>query len=383
MAPFTSVILALFKTGGYNYDAILIDTSIFDANGLRLDKGILGKLTQFSKSPITYLFPDVIKYEVQSHLEKKIKDVKTSLNKALNNANDYLTFGGLALNDAKQQLVENNDTKELAKSKIDKFIADTGALVINCGEFVSVEPLLQHYFSNQPPFAETGKKKNEFPDAIVLLAVEAWAEKEGKKVLSIAADKDWKEYCDKSKNIDYLKDFSSGLMAFNRTNAPYALLANLDIAFNNNTAISFLTEIESHLTATLEDFTPDQDAESSFYWEPEGCRGWFREFSLFDNEFRIIDTDEDWIVLAVYADIKVEVEGEFSLSVYDSIDRDQVPMGSITVTREEDFDSEILITISGDLNGDVNELSVDEVEILNIISTVNFGNIEPDFGDEY
>ena len=63
------------------YDAILIDTSIFDGNGLRLEKGLLAKLSQFRKSPIELVFPDVIKNEVQSHLEKKIKVARSALEK--------------------------------------------------------------------------------------------------------------------------------------------------------------------------------------------------------------------------------------------------------------------------------------------------------------
>ena len=55
------------------YEAILVDTSIFDRYGLRLEKGLLGKLSQFKESDIDYLLPDVIKGEIKSHLEKKVK----------------------------------------------------------------------------------------------------------------------------------------------------------------------------------------------------------------------------------------------------------------------------------------------------------------------
>jgi hypothetical protein len=64
-----------------NYDVILIDTSIFDGNGLRLEAGLLGKLRQFKKTNIDILLPDVIKNEIQSHLEKKIKVSRSSLEK--------------------------------------------------------------------------------------------------------------------------------------------------------------------------------------------------------------------------------------------------------------------------------------------------------------
>lgn len=65
----------------HNYNAILIDTSIFDGNRLRLETGLLGKLRQFKKTKIDLLLPDVIKNEIQSHLEKKLGFQATLLKK--------------------------------------------------------------------------------------------------------------------------------------------------------------------------------------------------------------------------------------------------------------------------------------------------------------
>jgi len=86
-------------------------------------------------------------------------------------------------------------------------------------------------------------------------------------------------------------------------------------------------------------------------------------------------------VLEANAVITVGAEGEFSLSIHDSIDRDYVQMGSVTATAEEEFESEILITISGDLNGPIDGLIIEDVEIVSPIRTIDFGTLEPDFGD--
>jgi len=366
------------------YDAFLVDTSIYDQYGLRLEKGLLGKLSQFRKSPISFLLPDVIKNEVRSHLEQKIKVSKNALEKSLNDAADHLFFPGSTLNDAKEFLTESKEVEELAEYRLNEFIKETGALVLETGNFVSVASLLEKYFSNSPPFAETGKKKSEFPDAIVLMAVDAWAESENKRVLAVANDGDWEKYCQTSKHIDHINDFSSALSSFNHANGPYALLANLEQSFQNQTASNFLEKISEGLNRALDGITPDQDAESYHYWEPEGCHAWFKKFHLIGDEFRIIETDEDWVVLETKAEIVVGAEGDFSLSVYDSIDKDYVSLGSVSVEAEDKFKSEILITISGDLNGPVDKLNIEEVEVVDPIATIDFGTIELDFGeDEY
>jgi hypothetical protein len=363
------------------YDAILVDTSIFDGNGLRLESGLLGKLKQFSKSPVDFLMPDVISNEIESHLDKKIKVSRSALEKSINDASDHLFFDGSALNVAKNLIVESKEVEGLAQSRLQQFVKETGALLIDCDDYVSVKDLLGKYFQNKPPFSETGKKKNEFPDAIVLLAIEAWAEAEGKIVLAVAKDKDWEAYCEDSDNIDYIEDFSEGLSKFNAATAPYALLDNLKDAIEKEGAGRFLTGVEDGLRSALDGFTPDQEAESQFYWEPDGSNGWFKKFELYDNEFRIIDSDEDWVVIEVWANITVEAEGDFSLSVHDSIDRDYVSLGSVSVTAEAEFESEILITVSGELNGDINELYIEDVEIVDPITSIDFGTLELDYGE--
>ncbi|WP_429151812.1 PIN domain-containing protein [Aeromonas hydrophila] len=363
------------------YGAILVDTSIFDGNGLKLEKGLLGKLAQFKKSPIEYILPDVVKNEVQRHLETRISTSRAALEKALNEAGDHLFFDGSELNDARRMLIDSREINGLAENRVNKFIESTGALVLETGSYVSVSDLLFKYFSNEPPFAETGKKKNEFPDAIVLMAVEAWSVQNDKHVLAIAKDIDWQNFCENSNRIDYQDDFSRGLEIFNQTNAPYTLLANLEAALDSGFAAKFLANISSCLESLLDGITPDQDADSTFYWEAEGCHGWFHDFILLEHEFRIVDKDEDWVVLEALAAISVEAEGEFSLSMYDSIDRDHVSMGGVTVQVVREFESEILITISGDLNGPIDELSIDEVEIVSPINTIDFGYIEPEYDD--
>lgn len=363
------------------YDALLIDTSIFDGNGLRLEKGLLGKLSQFQKSPVDFLMPDVICNEVKAHLEKKIKESRSALEKSINDAGDHLFLDGSSLNDAKCLLLGSTEIEGLANTRLDNFLINTGALVIECGEHLNISDLLKQYFENKPPFAESGKKKNEFPDAIILMAVEEWAEKNNKSILAIAEDKDWSRYCESSRRICCIGDLSDGLAIFNKATAPYAFLSNLEAALDNETGRPFIDGIEEHLTSLLDGFTPDQDAESAFFWEPEGCDGWFKRFYFTSHEFRIIEHDENFIVLEGHAAITVEAEGVFSLSVHDSIDGDYVRLDTVTTTAEEEFETSILITVTGNFNGLIEELVIEEVEIVQPIKCIHFGTLEPYFGD--
>ena len=286
------------------YGAILVDTSIFDAHGLKLEKGLLGKLNQFKDSDIDYLLPDVIKGEVQSHLEKKVKSSRASLEKALNDAGDHSFFDGSDVNLCEIYL---NRYEGIATGRVDKLIEISGALVLECGDYVTVSELLQQYFQNEPPFTETGKKKNEFPDAIVLLATEAWAQDNDIQVLAVARDGDWKNYCTLD-NLDYIKDFADALSKFNKETAPFAFLSLLTskLEKEEDDAADFVEKIRSGVESYFNGFTPDQEV--LHYWESGGCHGWLNDFELTDSNFKIVDYAEDYIVLEVSANITVEVE---------------------------------------------------------------------------
>jgi hypothetical protein len=246
---------------------------------------------------------------------------------------------------------------------------------------VSVEQLLSKYFLAAPPFADSGKKKNEFPDAIVLLAIESWAAEKGIFVLAVAKDGDWESYCEKSERLDYENNLVDSLGYFNRANAPYALVESLENALKSGGGAKFRASVAGLLESYFDEFTPDQDAESAYYWEGDGSHGWFKEFEFSDLEFQVVDKAEDWVVLDVYVSIKVGAQGDFSLSVYDSVDKDYTPLDSMSVEVEEEFYTSILISIRGNLDGPIDELVVDEVEIIEPIESIHFGTLEPDFGD--
>lgn len=371
----------------FKYNAILLDTSIFDAYGLRLEKGLLSKLSQFRKSPVEILLPDVIRGEVKAHLAKKIKETRSSLEKAINDAGDHLFLNEKSHLDAKALIAGSVDIDVLAEKRVAEFVDAVGAINFECGKNLEITELLEKYFSNAAPFSETGKKKNEFPDAITLLSVENWAENQGINVLAISQDGDWKAYCETSKRITFSDNLSDVLALYNRTSAVYALIENLEQALEVNSAQEFIDAIEKQLELILDDFTPNQDAESAFYWEPEGCSGRFNSFTLNSEQLRLIEKSNNYIVLEMDVSITVEVDGEFSLSVHDSIDRDYVPIDSLSVTKKTTFDSKILVTVRGEFSGEfddstLDQLEVEDVEIVSIPNTINFGTLEP-FQDEY
>ncbi|AIC19240.1 hypothetical protein EY04_10155 [Pseudomonas chlororaphis] len=364
----------------FEYDAIVLDTSTFDANGLRLEKGLLGKLGQFKKSPVDIIIPDVVRGELKTHLERKIKEVRSSLEKSIKDAGSHILLEDGHLDAITKLIPDASQVERLAEQRIESFIDQAGAIELECGNHVNITEILRKYFDNTPPFSESGKKKSEFPDAIALTAIENWAILNKKNVLTISKDGDWKKFSEASERITNIEELSDALALFNQPNAPYAFLAKLEAALDAGAATSFIKGLEDGLSSALDGFTPDQEAECYISWEPEGSNGWFTGVDLDSNELRLIEQADDYIVLEAEATIRFEAEGEFTLSVRDSIDGDYIPLSYITAATEGEFESKILITVAGDIEGNMEELEIENVEIVSVPRTVNFGMLEPDFG---
>lgn len=365
-------------TESFGFGAILVDTSIYERNGLKFDKGLLRALYQFKRSPINLLLPDVIFNEITNHLEKKLNEIH-NLSKVISDFKDYSLVDQTAL-DSLESLKNSINIKTSTKSKISSFIENTGAVEIECGQFVNITEILEKYFSATPPFAKEGKKKSEFPDAITLNAVEKWAELNRVKVLAIAVDTDWKSYCEKSENIEYREDLSDVLAELNALNAPYVVLDQVESLIKANDVV-FLEQVSSHLYSELDDFTPDQDAESYLYWEPEWSTASFESFNFKSHNCRIIEADENQLVIEADVNININAHAEFSLSVYDSIDGDYVSLSSVEAEVETDFDSKILLTFEGEVTTEqtLENLELTDIEILNKPKVIHFGTLEPDF----
>ncbi|PHM37805.1 hypothetical protein Xmau_03769 [Xenorhabdus mauleonii] len=83
-------------------------------------------------------------------------------------------------------------------------------------------------------------------------------------------------------------------MNINKTTAPSEFLSSLINAYDNFQAGDFMKKVNEKLKTYFDDFTPEQDADSALYWEPEGCSGWLSNFELADSNFEIIEHDEDY-----------------------------------------------------------------------------------------
>ena len=156
------------------YDALTINSQTIFHSGFRLESGLLAQLRQFKDGPTRFVISRVVVRELLKHLIIKTEETHQALQSSLKRAAEY----GLPVD---APALANIEPAAVAKARLEAFITATGASVIDYDTVATAE-VLDRYFKATAPFASAGKKKNEFPDAVALLSLEAWAVANGKQI---------------------------------------------------------------------------------------------------------------------------------------------------------------------------------------------------------
>ncbi|MEP6518578.1 PIN domain-containing protein [Microcoleus vaginatus] len=365
--------------------AISLDTSIFDAQGLKLESGLLKQLEQFLDSSTQLIISEVVKEEVLSHLTKKIKEAQSNIDKSLKDAKDYLQVEDSDIENIKNLVSGGREAQKVASERFSQFIEATSLEIIKAQDYLIVSELIQKYFRAQPPFSENGKKKNEFPDAIALISLEAWANKNQTKIIVVTSDNDWKNFCKGSELLCYSDDLAGVLGLFQNADD---LCRHLSQQYENGVLEDVKQAVFNALKNKIFERDIYPEANSCFNYQHEvtqiNVTGF--EFELLESPniiFRPVNFDDNSLIVESKLSVDVNVECRFSFYVYDHIDKDNVGIGGCSVNTQDNLEVEVLITFVGDFNRVGAQVEVDEVEVeMKTPAWIDLGDIAPDWEDE-
>ena len=367
------------------YGAITIDTSIFDRYALNFDRQPLKSLEQFASKPAGLILSEIVIREVRSHLKKKIEESKSTLDKSLRDST-HLDLPETTVSLLRRSL-EVLNCDDQAIGVLQEFAANTGADTIIAEHYVKTGELIQLYFDAQPPFSESGQKKSEFPDAICLMSLEAYAKEKGFKILAVSSDKDWTRFAEKSEWIDVETELATALSAFQPQKNAYDFCADLIGNWQEPKFHGFIAELREHLDQRVAQLQTDVNADSHLSWDLSNIEIVLEDFYLIEtgdesNDVRPIQIHDGALTFAVRAALSCRAVGDFSLSVYDSFDKDYTYLGGCTEATLFEFETEIFVTVSGDLAGNPSNLDIENVDMEKEQVWVDFGELDPDWHDE-
>lgn len=371
-----------------DFGAITIDNATYKGEGYRFYEGLLAQMRQFKESPVKVLQTDIVHNEAINHIGQEISKTRSSIEQALRSANKQLKIKSEVIENARALLSVDGSEAEIAEARLEKYYEFIGAEKIDSGRYADLSRLMEMYFATEAPFESGKDKKNEFPDAIALLALEGWAEENEINIIAVSQDKGWKNFSEGSDRITLVSSLAEALEKFQPHNKVVSVISHIreDSLLDGENHV--LEEIEQAIINSVDGCDIWVEASSYMHFEWEDVSASYISHELDKDQdglvkVRVVSINDEEIVLKVGATVEVEVEASFDFSVRDSIDKDYVGMGGNVCTTTESYHTDILLSLTGDFSQDFDDIDVAEIEVLETIGRADFGEVEPDWRSEY
>lgn len=368
------------------YDAISIDTSIFDQYSLNLEGGLFAQLSQFRGGTHKLILADIVVAEVRQHMILQAERVLEQLELALRNSKKYFLISDKSKQEADSLTANLVGATIAVDARIAAMRGRTEFETVPA-HHAKIEDILDRYFKSSPPFDIATDKKNEFPDAIALLSLEKWAETHDARVILVSKDRGWANYAKTSSRLDWVSDLASALQRVQD-----------DIAEVESDVHRRLREIDeggdSHqdrrlmhdeISRQLSDRFIIAEANSAYTLTSD-----YAEISLKALEFlgardsydtKIVNLEKDKVVVRLTIEATVHATATFSFYM----DQDQLearfPVSIGIYETNTSRTIAVLLSFSGNLRSENLELNVEEVEVVTPIQYIDFGDIEPKYDD--
>jgi hypothetical protein len=318
--------------------------------------------------------PDVIMHEWIRHLNEKVEQHTSDIKRLPKNLSDYRIVDEDSVKAIKTLSDKVLKAQDVSSANFESYMKKTDLEIIESSKYNFLKKLLKMYHMLTPPF-DKNNKKHEFPDAIALLTLERWAEKENKKVLAVSLDKGWREFGKNSERVDVEDDLSVALETFNDGAVKAKKLSTEclnDLIQSDNECV--MSEIFSFLENEVEAAViyPEADCMFDYHYENEGMILTGFEFACrdFDSEsIHLIRVGTESITLKVPVKLEVNAYADFSFSTGDCVN-----LGGAHEETELEIEGSILLTLS--INADSLE-DIVNAELFEYEREIKFGFIHP------
>lgn len=198
------------------FNCVLIDTSAFDRAWNDFSGAISKKIPSFSKAikenNLKLLSHPVLLKETSKHITSDQGDsFRNRINDAINAIRKNQTILKIVPIDTEKVIDTLTNIGLVAQEEDDfkKFFASSTQL-----PYGDPAKVFEEYFSATPPFAQSGKKKSEFPDAFVITALQSYiADHPQDAVLVVTGDNDWKKALEDNSNIVLCENIDEAINA--------------------------------------------------------------------------------------------------------------------------------------------------------------------------
>lgn len=347
--------------------ALTIDTNIFDEKGLQLSAAPLATVAILNNRPFEFLLSGTVAKEILGHLEKTAEDAFRTARKAIGEA----LYAFETLQPTRDQLLDQiaggQTATGAAQARFARYVQNTGCEILLDEDLVTTKKLFDGYFGGEAPFG-TGKKKDEFPDALALHALESVASVREKSFLVVSKDGDWRRFCEQSQRLFFVDELETALALLNDPPLVVRQSVLVWLAADTDGRTEIRNEVErviTNLDVDVSGYATSGEMEAMPYGTELRNLEWADDADV--DIIETSDPDEQGVVTTVLSmplQIDLRVHVELNFSVWDSVDRESVSMGGRTIDVDETHVVRATVTVRmHDLGGENQEIEFDSCEI--------------------
>jgi hypothetical protein len=368
------------------YDAISIDTSIFDQYNLNLESGLFAQLSQFNEGTHKFILADIVVAEVRQHMIIQAERAFEQLSLSLRNGHKY----GLVTSSAKQHADLLSAQMIQASDAVDERIASMQARTDFekvPARLAKIEDVLDRYFRGLAPFDSSPDKKNEFPDAIALLSLEQWAKSHDARVILVSKDKGWANFAKASPRLDIVSDLATALQRVQDDIAEVGakVQAALRAIDEDAERHAVRQKIHNELSRQLADRFIIAEANAAYTIDSDYADVSLKSISFVETadgyDTKIVNLERDKVVVRLTVEIDAHASANFSFYMDQDQQEAKFPFSSGEYETSVFRTVAVLFSFSGDLGTEDAELYLDEIELVTGLQLIDFGDIEPSYDD--
>jgi len=279
--------------------SVFLDTNVFESAKFKYTGNNLESLLSFCCEHNIPVYVDKVVYgEIKNRIALKVHEVTVNLK------NEYLEYLGRVTD------IEKGVENKLKDTLLEKFeeLFEEELLTILPTEY-DQEKLLAMYFQEEAPFNVDGKK-SEFPDAIMLLSVDKYAQDNAEEIMVVSNDNGVREYC-KASNLRCCEYASQALSSLNEQFD----LNKLFVKYRTNIEDQIVTLVKEDIDFNVYGYTYEDFLEATY--EIENVE--IKDLSLIheDDEAMIMDVSGKVIIDFI---IDTEPYPDYDLGIYDKED---------------------------------------------------------------
>lgn len=327
-----------------------IDTNLIQAAGYNFAQGALHQLPNQLPESIGLQLPEIVVSEIVKHRMESVLKTYHQLSGAADELHRLTTLDVSEIRGSVDKLNAIEMASQRFTQQVHEYAAQCRGTVLPTAGVDAVRSLFADYFAQRAPFGLSEKKKSEFPDAMCLWQLEHFAKDNDTIGIIASDDKGWKQYAAESERLYCAGSIDELAALFAATN---------EHAESIKSKIAAAVEDDgSPLGAALADAVNEHIANAQWDASEVYTGSTYRVEAdvYYANviEYRIHGDTSIWSVKGEpttwVAELTVRVKANIEVSVeffaWDSIDKEEISLGTQEFDTEEEIDIDVFLTCS-------------------------------------